>query len=73
MPKELSDRRARCIEYIAQPLPSGSVYQSESEGDDQEETVTALLELAGQKVAEAEGCDNDGHVEHSIYDGAGTC
>ena len=73
MPKELSDRRARCVEYMARPSPSGSPYQSDSEGVDQEETATALFALAGQKVAEAEGCDNDGHVEHSIYDGAGAC
>ena len=73
MPKELPDWRARCVEYMARPSPSGSPYQSDSKGVDQEETVTALLALAGQKVAEAEGCDNDGHVKHSIYDGAGAC
>ena len=72
MPKELADRRARCVEYMSRPSPAGSPCQSDNEDNEEgvTESVSALLSLVGQELGV---CDSDAVQELEEFDeGYGT-
>ena len=73
MPKDLADRRARCVEYMSRPSPSGSPCQSDNEdNEDSEDTAmqsaNALLALAAHRLDAGDDLgmlDGDGHPGES--------
>jgi len=73
MPKELPDRRARCVEYMSRPSPAGSPYQSDTEDIEENtmESASALLALASQELSVREDGINSLAEDLEVFDGDG--
>ena len=68
MPKDLEERRQRCIEWIGRLSPASSPHASDDEGDadDDVDGVSAVSAMAGVEVDSSEDVDEYGEP----FDGA---
>ena len=73
MPKELQDRRARCVEYMSRPSPAASPYQSDNEDikDTTMQSASALLALASHELSVREDGINSLAADLEVFDGNG--
>ncbi len=60
MPKDLSGRQQRCVEWITPPSPSASPYQSDEENNDAGDDVEGLLGMAATGLLSSDTLEGNG-------------
>mmetsp|Transcript_12320 Transcript_12320/g.36213 ORF Transcript_12320/g.36213 Transcript_12320/m.36213 type:complete len:90 (+) Transcript_12320:544-813(+) len=72
MPKDLAERRQRCLEWMHRPSPVASPHASDEEGDGLDEPVdvaAVLVDLAGGAGADGNPFGGDEDEEMEDVDG----
>ena len=70
MPKELQDRRLRCVEWMGRPSPTASPTASDDEGDDRLADKATAEEEEGELQFDVMDCV-DGLMEFATQAGGG--